>query len=155
MAATTVGTFLDALKTRLSALSGLSGVAIYTGPVGDVQLGTECCIFAADKVTADYDYKTIKRLEVWETYEINGRIWVVQAVSGEAGIKAVRDRAITIMGAVHNYLASLTDTPSFVTALTVDRAEIIKWTLEQYAVDGGRDARIEFTLHVKAHFLPS
>ena len=154
-AVSTLPGFLDALRTKLIALDGLSGVNVFTGPVDDLSAGEEAIVFAVDAPEADYDLPTMTQVETLEEYEVEGRTWVVKPGAGETVIKAARDRCFALLEQVHDYIASLTSTAAFVSALTVDKVAVTGWRMEQYPGDGYRDCRLSFTLHVKAHFTPA
>lgn len=155
-AVTTVGTFLDNLRTNLTALAGMSGVAVYTGPVDHLSIGQEAVVFAVEKTTASDAYNTLPREEVFESYPVGGRIWVVKPGGGEDAIKAARDRALALLALVAGELkAHNAPTTATQAAFGVDDARITSWSLEQFVIDGGRDCRIEFTIAVKATFTPA
>ena len=154
-AVTTVGTLLTNLRTVLIARNGLSGVAVYTGPVDDLSAGQEAIIFTVVPMTAAYRYSTLPGREVFEDYPIEGRIWVCTAGSGETIIAAARDRALAILEQVHDELDSYVGTAACVAALGVDDARISGWSLEQLVGDGYRDCRLTFTVAVKARFTPA
>lgn len=153
---TTVGTFLDNLVTQLGAVAGMSGIPVYTGPVDDLSIGQEAVVFAVEAESVDYSYRTLPKVEVFEEYAVSGRIWIVKPGAGEAAIKAARDRALDLLELVADELAAH-NSPTTATqaAFGVDDARITSWTIEQYALDGGRDCRIAFTVSVKAVFTPA
>jgi hypothetical protein len=152
---TSVGVFLDKLRDRLSERSGLRGVAIYSGPVDDLSIGQEAIVFAVEPFTADFSYRTLPALEVFEEYPVEGRIWVVKAGGGEAIIKAARDRTIELFAEVCAELADdNASTPDTQAALGVDDARVATWTLTQFVIDGGRDCRLTFKIDVSARFTP-
>lgn len=153
---TTVGTFLDNLRTNLTALGGMSGVAVYTGAVDHLSIGEEAIVFAVTTTEASFAYRTLPHAEVFETYPVEGRIWIVKAGSGETVIKAARDRALALLELVADELAAH-NTPTTATqaAFGVDDARIRSWTLEQLVIDGGRDCRVGFTIDVTATFTPA
>jgi hypothetical protein len=155
-AVTTVGTFLDALVTQLTGVAGLSGVAIYTGPVDHLSIGDEAICFAVDPVECDWRYRTLPHVEVFETYRVKGRIWIVKAGGGETIIKAARDRALALLEYVVDELAAHnTSRVATYAAFTVGDCRISALTLEQFVVDGGRDCRLTFTVDAEATFVPA
>jgi hypothetical protein len=155
-AVTTLPAFLDNLRTQLLAVSALSGVDVFTGPVDYVAVGAEAIVFCVEPTTADFIYRTLPHLEVFEEYAVEGRIWVVKAGAGETVIKAARDRAAAILECVVDELAAH-NSPTTATqaAFGVDDARVTAWTLEQLAIDGGRDCRLSFTVSVTAKFTPA
>lgn len=155
-AVTTVGSFLDALRTVLAARSGLSGVNIFTGGVDDVSAGPEAIVFAVTKVeSGEYERKTAAYHEVWEEYPVTGRVWITKPGAGETVIKAARDRALALLEQVTDALDAYETTAACQSALGVDDAQVTGWSLEQFIGDGYRDCRIEFTVSVKARFTPA
>jgi len=155
-AVTTVGAFLDAFCTKLVTRGGLAGVHVFTGPVDDISIGEEAIVFAVDETSAEFSYRTLPHIEVFEEYDVEGRIWVVKPGAGEAAIKATRDRALAIFEQVVDELATdNTSTAATVTALAVDDARVTGWELTQVVIDGGRDCRLAFTVSVKAKFTPA
>jgi hypothetical protein len=152
---TTVGTFLDSLREDLAGMPELARVAVYTGPVDHLSIGQECIVFAVDPESVSYEYQTVPQLEVWESYDVVGKVWVVKAGSGEPVIKATRDRCLELIGHVHEELAlNNTTTAASQAAYGVNDSRITGWTLEQFVIDGGRDCRVSFTVHVTARFTP-
>lgn len=151
----TIGTFLDSLVSVLSARAGLSGVNVFSGGVDDVSAGREAIVFAVTKVDCEYQNPLMSATETFEEYDVTGRVWVTAPGSGETVIKTARDRALELLEQVHDALSAYTDTAAYVAALGVDKARISGWSLEQFIGDGYRDCRLEFTVHVKAHFLPA
>ena len=155
--ATTFGDFLDNLRTNLMALPAMSGVAVFTAAVDHLSIGQEAVVFAVDPPGSDeYAYRTLPKTEVFEEYDVDGRIWIVKAGGGETVIKAARDRAIALLGVVAGELyAHNSPTTATQAAFGVDDARITSWKPEQYVIDGGRDCRIVFNIHVKAVFNPA
>jgi hypothetical protein len=151
-----VGVFLDNLITVLDAITpGLDGVALYSAAVDDLSAGTEAIVFAVEAQSTEYEYPTIPAVQAWETYNVEGRIWIVKPGAGETVIKAARDRALALLEQVHDKLASYATTAACLAALGVDDARITSWALEQYSGDGYRDCRIAFTIAVRARFTPA
>lgn len=153
--ASTVGTFLDNLVTLLGVRAGLSGVALYSAAIDDLSVGQEGIVFAVESQSTEYEYPTVPAVQAWETYNVEGRLWIVKPGAGEAAIKTARDRALALLEEVHDQLASYTTTAACLAALGVDDARITAWTLEQYPGDGYRDCRIAFTIAVHARFTPA
>jgi hypothetical protein len=155
-AVTTLPAFLDNLRTHLTALAGMSGVEVFSGPVDYLSVGTEAVVFCVERTEATFSHKTIPHLEVFETYDVEGRIWIVKPGAGETVIKEARDRAAAILELVVDELtAHMTPTTATQAAFGVDDARVTAWALEQYPVDGGRDCRLTFTISVQARFTPS
>lgn len=145
--ASSLGAFLDAVRAALLARPGLAGVRIFTAPVGEQDIGAENIVFAVEKTRVDQDYPTVPQRESFETYNVEGRIWIVTPGGGEAAIKAARDRALAILTQVQSEcIANDTMTGSVRDVL------LISYELEQFALDGARDCRIAFILKVQAHF---
>lgn len=155
-AVTTLPAFLDALRTNLTALAGLSGVSVFTGPVDHLSIGEEAIVFAVETTTANFTYRTLPHVEVFEEYDVEGRVWVVKPGGGETVIKTARDRAAAILEQVVDELAAH-NSPTSATqaAFGVDDARVVSWTLEQLAIDGGRDCRLTFLIRVTAKFTPA
>jgi hypothetical protein len=155
-AVTTLGDFLDKLRTSLTARGGMAGVAVFTASVDHLSIGDEAIVFCVEKTVATCTYRTIPALEVFESYAVEGRIWIVKAGAGETVIKAARDRAAAILHEVVDELAAH-NSPSTATqaAFGVDDARLTSWTLEQFAIDGGRDCRLAFFIDVSATFTPA
>lgn len=152
----TLPAFLDAFRAKLLLRSELAGVNIYTGPVDDLSIGEEALVFAVDETEGELEYKTLPHAEAFESYDVEGRIWIVVAGAGETAIKAARDRAFVLFAEVASELkADNVSTAGTVTALGVSDARITEWTLKQIVVDGGRDARITFNVEVRAEFTPA
>lgn len=152
---TSVGTFLDKFRDALASRAGLSGVNIYTAPVDYVSLGPESILFAFEAASSDYEYYFPPR-QVDETYQVKGGIWIVKTGAGESVIKEARDRALALLEEVQDQLAvSSATTALSLAALGVDDARITSWTIEQYAIDGGRDCRVSFTVECRAKFTPA
>jgi hypothetical protein len=159
---TTVGSFLTNLRTRLIARTNLAAVPVYTATVDHLSVGQEAIVFGVENIVAAFGYRTLPQIEVSEEYPVEGRIWVVKAGAGETTIASARDRTIAIFGEVVDELktcntasATLDATANTLATLGVDDARISSWRLEQYAADGGRDARIMFNVNVKARFTPA
>ena len=153
-AASTIDDFLDALRDELLSLADMAGVAICTGPVDDLTIGQEAVVFCVDRTDVAYDYLTAPGIEVSESYEVEGRIWIVKAGAGEAAICAARERALELLAAVHDLLNDHRLSPTDRATFAVDDARIVGYGLEQFALDGGRDARITFRIAVRARFTP-
>ena len=151
----TCGDFLDALRAALVARAGLSGVAVYTGPVSAEALGAECIVLATEAESGDVEQPLMGGLEHFEEYSVGGFIWVNKPGAGETVIASARDRAFDILEEVHDYLASLTSTAATVSALGVDRADLRGWTLEQFAEPGERHCMLKFSIDVRGRFTPA
>jgi hypothetical protein len=145
--ASSIGTFLDAVRAALLLRAGLSGVHVFTGPVDNLSIGTEAIVFAVDSTEVQQDYPTVPQREAFETYAVEGRIWIVKQGAGETAIKAARDRALAIMNEVQS--ACITDKTM---SGSVRDLKLTSYKLEQFPIDGGRDCRIAFTIDVQAHY---
>ena len=154
-AVTTVPAFLSALRTKLAALGGLSGVAIFTGPVDEVSMGKKSIILAYEPVEATYEYQTMGRVEAYEEYTVPGFVWVSVPGAGETQIAAARTSAYAILEAVHDYVATLTDKATTQAAVGVDHVLVTGHSIEQFAADGERHLFLKFTVAVDAYFTPA
>jgi hypothetical protein len=155
-AVSTCPAFLDALRAALVLRAGLSGVNIFTAGVDQQSAGTEHILLGLEAIETDGEYETMPMAEVSEEYDVDGFSWVQKPGAGETVIKAARDRAFALLEEVSDYLTSVnTSTAATVAALGVDDARLTGWKLEQFPMDGTRDARLTFTIHVQARFLPA
>jgi hypothetical protein len=145
--ASSLGAFLDALRDALCERDGLSGVRVFTGPVGEKDIGPENIVLAVEETGVDQDYPTVPQRESFETYEVEGRIWIVKPGSGESVIKAARDRALEILTQVQSECIG-NDTMDG----TVRDVLLVSYTMSQFALDAARDCRIAFILRVQAHY---
>jgi hypothetical protein len=153
--ATSVGTFLERFADSLADYVSPSGAAVFTGPVDHLSAGQEAFVFAVEETRANYSYRTLPHIEVFEEYQVGGRVWVVRAGGGEEVIRAARRRAEEMLGEVASLLRdSNQTTASTLTALGVEDARLSSWALTQYAIDGARDCRIAFTIDCTARFTP-
>jgi hypothetical protein len=145
--ASSLGVFLDSIRARLMERSGLAGVRVFTGPVGDKDIGRENIVFGVDPIEVDQAYPTVPQREAFETFSVEGRIWIVKPGGGEAVIKAARDRAMAVLSEVQS---------ECVTNHTMDGAVrdvlLTSYKLEQFPLDAARDCRIAFNLDVKSEF---
>lgn len=154
-AISTLPDFLDALRTALAARAGLSGVNLFTAPVDEKSLGKECIVFCTEAQSGDITQPLMGGLEHFEEYDVQGFIWVTKPGAGETVIGTTRDRAFALLEEVHDYLASLTSTAATQAAITVDRADLSGWTLEQFAEPGERHATLKFTISARGRFSPA
>ena len=155
-AVATLPAFLDAMVAALKLRAGLSGVNVYSGPVDDLSAGQEAIVFGVEMVSAENEYPQMPMLEAWEQFDVTGWTWVSKPGAGEAAIKTARDRAFAILEELVDYLATVnTTTAATVSALGVDDARVTGWKLTQFFGDGTRDAKVEYTVHVKAHYTPA
>ena len=155
-AVTTLPVFLDNLRTSLTALAGMAGVQVFTGPVDHLSIGAEAVVFCVDRTEASFSYRTLPHVEVFEEYAVEGRIWVVKPGGGEDVIKEARDRAAALLELVVDELgAHNSPTSATQAAFGVDDARLTGWSMEQFAIDGGRDCRLTFTVAVTARFTPA
>jgi hypothetical protein len=151
----TLPDFLDKLRAALILRSGLAGVNIFTAGIDDESAGAEAIVFAAEEVAAAGNYHTLPKAECFEEYPVEGWTWVQKPGAGEDAIKAARDRAFALLADVHSYLKSLGGTASTQSAVGVDEAQLVGWKLEQFITPNTRDAKLTFTIAVRAHFTPS
>ncbi len=99
---TTLPAFLEAFRDALEAQPSLSGVNVFTAAVDEVSMGERSIVLAAESVQASYEYQTMPRTEVYESYEVSGIIWAAEAGGGEEAIEAARDKAFAILEGVHD-----------------------------------------------------
>jgi hypothetical protein len=153
---TSIDDFLTKLRTALMARQSLAGVAIYSASVEPESLGTKSILLAAEKVEADYRYRTLPRKECWEDYTVRATIEAVVPGAGETQIAAARSAVLGLLEELHDYLSSLNGTAACVSALGVDDASITAWSLDQ-GVTASREriCRLEVRIAVSAHFTPS
>lgn len=140
-----VPAFLDALADTLAARADLVGVNVFSGPVSDTAAGKESIqLDSADGTqvgTAGNGGRS-------ESYDASGLIYIVRATPPgqiEQSIRDCRDRAFAILAAIEDELRT-----NHTLNQTVRRAEITAYPFDQGAApDGGRAARISFTIHVE------
>jgi hypothetical protein len=145
--ASSLGSFLTAVRDALGNRIGLAGVRIFTGPVAEQDIGTENIVFAVEETRVSQDYPTVPQRESFETYAVEGRIWIVKPGSGEPAITAARERALEILGEVQSECIG-NDTMDG----SVRDVLLVSYNLTQIVLDGARDCRISFTLRVQAHY---
>ena len=145
--ASSLGAFLTAIRDALGERHGLAGVRIFTGPVGEQDIGPENIVFAVEETSVDQDYPTLPQRESFETYDVEGRIWIVKPGGGESVIAAARERALEILTQVQSE-GIANDTMDG----TVRDVLLVSFTMTQFALDAARDCRISFTLRVQAHY---
>lgn len=161
-AATSVDGFLSNMHDRLLLRTGLRGVACYTGSVDHLAIGKEAIVFAVDPVAVKFQYRTLPKKEVWETYVVEGRTWVVKKGKDEPAIQAARKRALELFAEVvlevvtdNTATATVNATANCQATLGVSEAHVASYSLQQYVIDGGRDCRITFKIEVEAKFTPA
>ena len=155
-AVSTLPAFCDAIVAALKLRAGLAGVNVYSGPVDDLSAGQEAIVLGVEMISAENEYPQMPMLEAWEQFDVTGWTWVSKPGAGETVIKTARDRAFAILEELVDYLASVnTSTAATVAALGVDDARVMSWRLTQFIGDGSRDAKLEYTVHVKAHYTPA
>jgi hypothetical protein len=155
-AVSTLPAFCDAIVAALKLRAGLSGVSVFSGPVDDLSAGTEAIVFGVEMISAENTQDTMPREECWEEYDVTGWTWVSKPGAGETVIKASRDRAFAILEELVDYLTSVNGTTAAtVAALGVDDARVASWKLTQFFGDGTRDCKLEYSVHVKAHYTPA
>ena len=151
----TCGDFLDALRAALVARAGLSGVAVYTGPVSAEALGAECIVLATEAESGDVGQPLMGGLEHFENYPVDGEIWVTYPGAGETSIAGARDLAFDILEEVYDYMAGLTSTAATIAAVTVDKVDLSGWTLAQWPEQGERHCRLKFSIEARGRFTPA
>jgi len=142
-----LGRFLTAFRDALGSRSGLTGVRIFTGPVGEQDVGQENIVFAVDETRVDQDFPTAGQREAFESYEVEGRIWIVKPGSGESVIAATRERALEILAEVQSECTSNMTMDGSVRSLLLN-----SFSLMQLPLDGARDCRVSFTIEAKSNF---
>lgn len=145
--ASSLGVFLVAIRDALVARPGLAGVRIFTGPVGEKDIGQENIVFAVEETPVEQDFPTAGQREAFESYEVEGRIWIVKPGSGENVIAAARERALEILGEVQSECTGNMTMDSSVRSLL-----LTSFTLTQIALDAARDCRVSFVVEVKSNF---
>lgn len=155
-AVATLPAFCDAIVAALKLRAGLSGVAVYSGPVDDLSAGKEAIVFGVEMISAENEFPTMPQVECWEEFDVTGWTWVSKPGAGETVIKAARDRAFAILEELVDYLASVnTTTAATQSAIGVDDARVTAWRLTQFFGDGTRDCKLEYTVHAKARYTPA
>lgn len=103
MSTAVVGTVLDSIRAGLIAVTGLSGVNVFSGPIPFEEAGVECIAFGDARLNEEPAAMGGVREERWT---VDGEIRVVKAWQGttEQTIKAARDRALAIYAAVETYI---------------------------------------------------
>jgi hypothetical protein len=145
--ASSLGVFLIAIRDALVARPGLAGVRIFTGPVGEKDIGQENIVFAVEETGVAQDFPTAGQREAFESYEVEGRIWIVKPGSGENAIAAARERALEILGEVQSECTANMTMDDSVRSLL-----LTSFSLNQLPLDAARDCRIAFNIEVKANF---
>ena len=142
--------FLDALADQLAARADLVGVNVFSGPVNPTTAGRESIQLDSVEATQRGRAGNGGRNE---SYDASGLIYITRPTpSGqtEQSIRDCRDRAFAILAAIEAELRA-----GHTVKQTVRRAEITEYPLDQGAApDGGRAARISFTVHVET-WLPT
>lgn len=139
----------DALKSGLSAKTGLAGVSVFTAGVPDGTRVDECIVFG--QVTTEDAQTGIGATSLFEEYTIMGAIRVRKPGGGETVIKTARDRLFEILAYVQEYLA---DTPTLSTTgvISVDFRGL---DFDEWAEDRERWAGLRFRLAVRAQISPT
>ena len=60
-------------------------------------MGAASVVLCPETVTAEYDYQTMPRTQVYEVYTVQGFVWISKPGAGETVIKAARDAAYDIL----------------------------------------------------------
>lgn len=149
-AVSTVPAFLDAMVTALKLRAGLSGVQVFTAATDALSEGEEAIVFGVEGIQSDANYPTMPMVRADEVYEVTGRVWIVKHGSGEAVIKAARDRAFAILDEVATEMAT-NDTMTG----TVRDCRIVNWSIDQAPAPKVRDVRLAFAVRVSASFDPA
>jgi len=142
-----LGSFLTALRDALGNRLGLTGVRIFTGPVGEQDIGQENIVFAVEETSVDQDFPTAGQREAFESYEVEGRIWIVKPGGGESVIAAARERALELLAEVQSEC-----TGNMTMGGSVRSLLLTSFRLTQLPLDGARDCRVSFTVEVKSNF---
>ena len=152
-AVSTVPAFLTALRTRLATATSVS---VYSAPVDAVLMGEASVVLATENVTVEYDYETMPRTQVHETYSVDGFIWAREnGTVPETVIAAARTTAYALLEKVHDSIAALVGKTATQAALGVDHVKVTGHSLEQFASDDGRHVFLRFTIEADAYFDPS
>jgi len=146
-AASSLGSFLTAVRDALGNRSGLAGVRIFTGPVGEKEIGPENIVFAVEETSVSQDFPTAGQREAFESYEVEGRIWIVKPGGGESAITAARERALEILSEVQSECTANMTMDGSVRSLLLN-----SFSLMQFPLDGARDCRVSFTIEAKSNF---
>lgn len=153
---TTLPAFLDALA---AALATATGGPVYSAAVDAEAMGTDGIALAGGTVTAAYEYETMPRTQVHETYVVAGFIWgyadAAPGASPESAIAAARDAAYALLAKVHGYVATIVGKQATQAALGVDHVRVTGHELEQFPTDAGRGAYVRFTVEADAWFDPA
>jgi hypothetical protein len=144
---TTLGVFLPALRTNLSAQPGLAGVTISTGPiVSKTEVNGQSIQFG--HVDETQDWYALGRMGRKETYKVACLVFSVVYGGDEIAITAARDGALALFAEVGAYLKSDPHVGG-----TVDVAAITSYTLDQHVAgkeDNARGAFLLFEIEVTA-----
>jgi hypothetical protein len=103
MSTSVIGSQLDVIRAGLVAVSGLTGVNVFSGPVSYEEAGTECIAFGSATLSEAVYTAGGGRVETWD---VEGEIRVVKPWAGgtELTIEAARDRLAVIFGLMETYL---------------------------------------------------
>ena len=145
--ASSLGSFLTAIRDALGNRHGLAGVRVFTGPVDDLSIGQEAIVFCVEETRVSQDFPTAGQREAFESYEIEGRIWIVKPGSGEVTIAAARNRALDILSEVQSECTANMTMDASVRSLL-----LTSFSLAQVPLDGARDYRVSFIIEVKSNF---
>jgi hypothetical protein len=140
----TINDFLNELQTRLCARDGLQGVEVLSAPIPFDQAAVESIQFS--EVTDNQEPGTLGNRTRDESYTVTGFTWVAKYGAGEETIRQSRDRVFALLAEIEHELVN-----DFTVGRTVQWARVSTIDLYQgITPDGGRAARVEFTLAVQA-----
>ncbi len=148
--ATSQGAALDALANLLQARAdtdgnALAGVAVRSAAALRADAATREAIELWD-TEADEDWRVLGNRRRGEKYRLHGSAYALKAGTGEATIRAVRDRAVAILDELKDVLA---DDPTLGGAVRV--AALVRSRIDQDFNDSGRWCLIEFWVECEQH----
>lgn len=138
--------FLDAFKTQLEAVSGLSGVNVHTAPPGPDTDTSDRIILASGDLTGNTPWSAVGQLHRDDQFTIPCEIIAVRPGAGETVAKTARDRVETLFQLVLEEMKA----PPQVGTQTIAVSDI-SYTLKQGPVEGmagSRAALLEFQFTV-------
>jgi hypothetical protein len=138
--------FLDAFKTQLEAVSGLSGVNVHTCTPGPDTDTSDRIILGVEDITGVTPWAALGQLRRRDSFTIPCQIEVVRPGAGETVAAACRDRVQTIFQLVLEALKTLPAVGS-----QTEKTDDIAYTLKQGPFDGqagSRAALLQFTFTV-------
>lgn len=140
MSTSAVGSVLDTIVAALKALSGLTGVNVFSGPVGAEEAGREWIIFDEARLVEVAAAMGGNREETWD---VDGALMAAKPWQGttELSIEAARDRALAILAEIETHL---NDTYTG----NLPDVELTNARLTQDFGPEGRSCLIEFTFRL-------